>query len=94
MTATSVASSSWKRPCSARSEATIGTALGYVIARLVGLAVNRYLTSQGLAGVHIGLPIVVILVGVVGSTLLALAAGTAPAQRAARIPARRAMAGS
>jgi putative ABC transport system permease protein len=72
----------------------IGTALGYVIARLVGLAVNRYLTSQGLAGVHIGLPIVVILVGVVGSTLLALVAGTAPAQRAARIPARRAMAGS
>ncbi len=72
----------------------IGTALGYAIARLVGLAVNRYLTSQGLAGVHIGLPVVVILVGVVGSTLLALVAGTAPAQRAARIPARRAMAGS
>ncbi len=72
----------------------IGTSLGYVIARFVGLAVNRYLTSQGLAGVQIGLPLVVVLVGVLGSTLLALAAGTLPAQRAARIPARRAMAGS
>ena len=57
-------------------------------------AVNRYLTSQGLAGVQVGLPFVVVMVGVLGSTLLALAAGTLPAQRAARIPARRAMAGS
>ncbi len=72
----------------------IGTALGYVIARIVGLVVNRYLTSQGLAGVHVALPLVVVMVGVVGSTVLALAAGTVPAQRAARIPARRAMAGS
>ena len=69
----------------------LGTALGYLIARIVGLTVNRYLTSQGLAGVHVGLPIVVIAIGVGGSTLLALAAGTAPAQRAARIPARQAM---
>ena len=72
----------------------IGTSLGYVIARFVGLAVNRYLTSQGLAGVQVGLPFLVVVVGVLGSTLLALAAGTLPAQRAARIPARRAMAGS
>jgi hypothetical protein len=72
----------------------LGTALGYVIARFVGLAVNRYLSSQGLAGVHISLPLSVVAVGVVGSTLLALVAATAPAQRAARIPARRAMAGA
>lgn len=72
----------------------LGTALGYLIAQLVGFAVNRYLTSQNLSGIHVGLPIVVIAIGVFGSTLLALAAGTAPAQRAARIPARQAMAGS
>jgi hypothetical protein len=71
-----------------------GTALGYVIARFVGLAVNRYLSSQGLAGVHVGLPLPVVAVGVLGSTVLALVAAAAPAQRAARIPARRAMAGA
>jgi FtsX-like permease family protein len=70
----------------------IGTVLGYLIARLVGLAVNHYLTGQHLAGVHVGLPIVVVLIGVAGSTLVALVAGTAPAHRAARIPARQAMA--
>jgi putative ABC transport system permease protein len=72
----------------------VGTAVGYAIARIVGLAVNRYLTSQKLAGVHIGFPFAVIVVGVVGSTMLALVAGAAPAQRAARIPAHRAMVGS
>jgi FtsX-like permease family len=71
----------------------VGTALGYAIARGVGLAVNSYLTSQGLAGIHVGLPVAVVAIGVGGSTLLALAAGMAPAQRAARIPARLAMAG-
>jgi hypothetical protein len=70
----------------------IGTVLGYLIARLVGLAVNQYLTGQHLSGVHVGLPIVVVLIGVAGSTAVALVAGTAPAQRAARIPARQAMA--
>jgi FtsX-like permease family len=72
----------------------LGTALGYLIARGVGLAVNRYLSSQNLAGVDVGLPIAVIVIGVVGSTVLAVVAGTAPAQQAARVPARRAMAGS
>jgi putative ABC transport system permease protein len=70
----------------------IGTVLGYLIARLVGLAVNHYLTGQHLAGVHVGLPILVVLIGIGGSTAVALVAGTAPAQRAARIPARQAMA--
>ncbi len=72
----------------------LGTALGYLVARLVGLAVNHYLTSEGLTGVHVGLPLVVIAIGVAGSTVLALVAGAAPAQRAARIPARQAMADS
>ncbi|HEY3724110.1 MAG TPA: FtsX-like permease family protein [Acidimicrobiia bacterium] len=69
----------------------VGTALGYALARLVGLAVNRYLHQQGLTGVAIGLPIGIITVGILGSGALALVAGTIPAQRAAQLPARRAM---
>jgi FtsX-like permease family/MacB-like periplasmic core domain len=69
----------------------VGTALGYAIARLVGLAVNDYLTSQRLSGVHVGIPLSVLALGVGGSCLLAILAGTVPAQRAARIPARQAM---
>lgn len=69
----------------------IGTALGYGVARLVGLAVNSYLHGQGLAGVAIGLPLGIVVTGIVGSAALALVAGTVPAQRAARLPARRAM---
>jgi hypothetical protein len=71
----------------------IGTTLGYLVARIVGFAVNRYLSGQRLAGIHVGLPLAVVAIGVAGSTVLALAAGTVPAQRAARIPARQAMAG-
>ena len=69
----------------------VGTTLGYVLARLVGLAVNQYLTGQGLKGVSIGLPLGIVAAGVVGSGLLALVAGTVPAQRAAHLPARHAM---
>jgi FtsX-like permease family/MacB-like periplasmic core domain len=69
----------------------IGTALGYLIARLVGLAVNDYLTSQRLGGVHVGMPLGVLALGIGGSCLLAIVAATLPAQRAARIPARQAM---
>jgi ABC-type lipoprotein release transport system permease subunit len=61
------------------------------VARLVGLAVNRYLHGQGLSGVAIGLPLGIMAAGVVGSGVLALVAGTIPAQRAAQLPARRAM---
>jgi hypothetical protein len=53
--------------------------------------VNRYLVDQGLTAVHLGVPLTVIVVGVIGSGLLALVAGTVPAQRAARLPARQAM---
>ncbi len=69
----------------------VGTALGYVIARFVGLAVNNYLTSQRLSGVQVGLPLGVLALGVGGSCLLAVIAAAVPAQRAARIPARQAM---
>lgn len=71
-----------------------GTAAGWVIARVVGQVVNGYLVAQGLVGVRLVLPVPVIIGGLVGSTLLALVAGTIPARRAARLPAREAVAGS
>jgi ABC-type antimicrobial peptide transport system permease subunit len=70
---------------------TAGTALGFATALGVSAVVNRYLAAQGLAGVHLGLPVLVLGAAVVGSTLLALAAGAFPARRAARMPAREAM---
>jgi ABC-type antimicrobial peptide transport system permease subunit len=70
---------------------TVGTAGGFVTALGVSAVVNSYLTAQGLAGVHLGLPVGVLLAAVAGSTLLALAAGALPARRAARLPAREAM---
>jgi|GEM_PF-852843 ABC-type antimicrobial peptide transport system permease subunit len=70
---------------------TVGTAGGFATALGVSAVVNQYLTAQGLAGVRLGLPLTVLVSAVVGSTLLALAAGAMPARRAARLPAREAM---
>ncbi len=69
----------------------IGTTAGWLTARGLAGVVNKYLERQGLAGVVLGVPTMVLVGGVVGSTLLALVAGTLPAQRAARLPARQAM---
>jgi cell division protein FtsX len=69
----------------------IGTTAGWLTARGLAGVVNKYLERQDLAGVVLGVPTVVLVGGVVGSTLLALVAGTLPAQRAARLPARQAM---
>jgi hypothetical protein len=69
----------------------VGTVLGLTLARLVATVVNGYLTSQGLAGVHVGTPYVFALAAICGSILLALLAGTFPARRAARLPAREAV---
>jgi ABC-type antimicrobial peptide transport system permease subunit len=69
----------------------IGTTAGWLTARALAGVVNTYLERQGLAGVTLGVPTPVLVGGVVGSTLLALIAGTLPAQRAARLPARQAM---
>ena len=55
-----------------------------------GIAVARQI-AQGLSAVHVGLPVFVFVIGIVGSAALALVAGTIPAQRAARLPARQAM---
>ncbi len=70
---------------------TIGTAGGFGTALGVSAVVNRYLAAQGLAGVHLGLPVAVLASAVAGSTMLALAAGALPARRAAHLPAREAM---
>jgi cell division protein FtsX len=69
----------------------IGTTAGWLTARGLAGVVNKYLEKQGLAGVTLGVPTTVLVGGVVGATLLALVAGTIPAQRAARLPARQAM---
>ncbi len=68
-----------------------GTVLGWAIARGVGAVVNDYLSAQGLAGVTVALPMAVLSGGILGSAVLALLAGTVPAVRAARLPARDAM---
>lgn len=69
----------------------LGTALGFGTALGVSAVVNQYLAAQGLAGVSLGLPVLVLIGAVCGSTLLALAAGAMPARKAARMPAREAM---
>lgn len=70
---------------------TIGTVLGLALARLVAAVVDGYLTSQGLAGVHVSTPYLLGIATVAGATLLAVVAGTIPARRAARLPAREAV---
>ncbi len=69
----------------------LGTAAGFGTAFGVSQIVNRYLADQGLAGVTLGVPIPIVVASILGSTLLALGAGTLPARRAARMPAREAM---
>jgi cell division protein FtsX len=69
----------------------LGTALGVAVAFTVGLVVNGYLTAQGLEGVRIVTPALVVAGGILGATALAVAAGAIPAHRAARLPAREAV---
>jgi hypothetical protein len=69
----------------------IGAALGTGVAASVGLAVNRYLASQGIAPLHLSISITVLIGAVAGAALLAGLAGLVPAGRAARLPAREAV---
>jgi hypothetical protein len=69
----------------------IGSMLGYVLARALASVVNNYLANAHLEGVRFGLPLAVLGGAVAGATVLALVAGTIPAQRAAMLPARQAM---
>ena len=72
----------------------LGTALRVDDRGVVGHVVNGYLAEQGLVGVESTLPWMVVVGGIVGSTMLALVAGTLPAVRAARLPAREAVSGT
>ena len=72
----------------------LGVAVGWAMALIVGAVVNGYLAQQRLVGVNLSLPVWVIAGVLAGSTLLALAAGTLPAARAARMPAREAVSGA
>jgi putative ABC transport system permease protein len=69
----------------------LGTVVGYFSAQILAAVVNDYLRSQRLETVQLGLPWFVAVAVIGGATLLALFAGTIPAQRAARLPARQAM---
>ena len=69
----------------------VGAAIGLTAALLLAGVVNSYLSGQHLQAVHLGVPVLLLVAVVGGATLLALAAGVVPAQRAARLPARQAM---
>ncbi len=69
----------------------LGAVAGWLIAQIVGGVVNGYLVEQGLLGIQLELPLTTMLATVAGSTILAILAGTLPAVRAARLPAREAV---
>jgi ABC-type antimicrobial peptide transport system permease subunit len=71
----------------------LGTLAGWGAAKAVGVAVNGYLASQGLAGARVIFPVTLVAGAVAGSTVLAVVAGAVPALRASRLPAVEAMEG-
>lgn len=69
-----------------------GAVAGVVIAELVGVAVNQYLVAHALGSLDlVGVPVVIPLLGWVGTGVLAVAAGALPSLRAAHLPAREAV---
>jgi len=66
----------------------LGTAVGAAMAATIGVVANGYLASQGLKGVALSVPPLLLAGVVVGSTMVALVAGALPALAAARLPAR------
>ncbi len=69
----------------------IGTALGNLAARVVGVVVNGYLADQALPGVALVSPAEVFVGGIVGPTLIAAIGGAIPAWKASRISPREAV---
>jgi putative ABC transport system permease protein len=66
-----------------------GAALGLVVTAVVGAVVDGYLVAQGLEGIDLGtIPWGLALLGILGSVVLSVLAGSLPALRAARLPAR------
>ena len=69
-----------------------GGVAGVAIAELVGVAVNQYLVAHALGSLDlVGVPVVIPLLGWVGTGVLAVAAGALPSLRAAHLPAREAV---
>jgi putative ABC transport system permease protein len=72
----------------------LGTAAGTGVTAIVAVAVDRYLREQGLQGLDLGgLPLPIVIGAPIATVLLAVAAGLAPALRAARLPVREALGG-
>jgi ABC-type antimicrobial peptide transport system permease subunit len=72
----------------------IGTVAGLLIALWVGVSVNDYLNQQGLQTIQFGdVSWPLMIAAVVGTSLLAIAAGIIPALQAARLAPREAVAG-
>jgi hypothetical protein len=69
-----------------------GTALGIAIAVIIGDEASSYLVAQGLPGVNISIPWLLLLGGAAGSAIVAFVAGLPAAVRAAHLPAREAVA--
>ena len=73
----------------------VGTVAGLLIALWVGVSVNDYLSQQGLQSIQFGdVSWPLIAAAVLGTSLLAMAAGVVPALQAARLAPREAMAGA
>jgi ABC-type antimicrobial peptide transport system permease subunit len=73
----------------------IGTVAGLLIALWVGVSVNDYLSQQGLQSIQFGdVSWPLIAAAVLGTSLLAMAAGVVPALQAARLAPREAVAGA
>jgi ABC-type antimicrobial peptide transport system permease subunit len=73
----------------------VGTVTGLLIALWVGVSVNDYLSQQGLQSIQFGdVSWPLILAAVLGTSLLAVAAGVAPALQAARLAPKEAVAGA
>ncbi|MFZ0665026.1 MAG: FtsX-like permease family protein [Acidimicrobiales bacterium] len=76
----------------ARDRDVLRIFLAEAIAIGIGEQASNYLTSEGLTGVTIAVPWVLLLGGAVGSALISFAAGLPAALRAAHLPAREAVA--
>jgi ABC-type lipoprotein release transport system permease subunit len=73
----------------------LGTIAGLLIALWVGMSVNDYLVQQGLQSIQFGdLSWPLVATAIIGTSAVAMAAGTAPALQAARVPPREAVSGS
>ncbi|MGH7763779.1 MAG: hypothetical protein ACREOM_05110, partial [Candidatus Dormibacteraceae bacterium] len=71
----------------------IGSLVGVGVAELLGLGVDNYLVAEGLGGIDLTtISPGIVVAGVVGASLVSLAAACVPALLAARVPAREAVA--